>query len=344
MAQLEEFQEIPTRIYINDTVDVVGKTATYRGIVKTVPQHAKDFQVYMVKFDDDSNPPSKGDFSLNEWFGSYTDMVHQKVFKVSVERHKLTLVNRPMLLERIHRECPPLIAEDFAKCQQIFSAKKGLDETEVFDYTIQGISRIDDVIEEKDRAQRQESVDLFLKFLDDHPYSKFILAYHGTSNAALEIITVTSKMVCGPGGGHGQGIYFGSDPATALDYANDGTGNGSDKLLVCAVAYIPRKLNDDSPGYIPGKLNNDSPGRPPNFVIANTLPQLSPPNVLPLFVVTTDKRSHFKYGSKKPFPKGVDEKIIDVCGPVRAASGLETRRWFGGKKYKTKRRKHKNLN
>jgi hypothetical protein len=329
MAQLGEFRERPTRIYINDTVDVVGKSSTYRGIVETVPQRAKDVQIYLVRLD--SAFIKKGEFSMLEWFGNYDDMVHQKALKVTVVRSKLTLVNHPMLLERIKRECPPLIEEDFAECRKIFSSES-VPPQEVFDYNIKSISRIDDVLEEEYKAQRQESVDLFLKFLDDHPYSKFILAYHGTSNTALERITTTSKMICGPGGGHGQGIYFGSDPATAFEYANDGAGKGSDKLLVCAVAYIP------------GKLNEDSPGRPPNFVIANELLHLSPPNVLPLFVVTTDKPSLFKYGSKKPFPKSVPEKIIDVCGtPVRAASGLKTRGWLGGKKYKTKHRRSKKI-
>jgi len=320
MAQLGEFREIPTRIYINDVVDVVGKTTTYRGIIETVPQRARDVQIYLVRIEDDTLI-KKGEFSMLEWFGDYADMVHQKVFKVTIVRSKLTLVNHPMLLGRIERECPPLIEEDFEECRKIFSSKN-VSPQEVFDYTIDNIARIDDLVEGEDKIHRMEKVDIFLKFLDDHPYSKFILAYHGTTPAALDQITATSTMICGPGGGHGQGIYFGSDPATAFDYANDGAGNGSNKLLVCAVAYIP------------GKLNEDSPGRPPNFVIANELLHLSPPNVLPLFVVTTNKPSIFKYGSKRPFPKSAVEKIVDVCGPVRSSAGLKTRSWLGGKRYK----------
>lgn len=161
-----------------------------------------------------------------------------------------------------------------------------------------------------------DRVDAFCRYWGEDRQNEVALVYHGSTNRGRTAIIASGHV--NPGLGlFGPGVYFGTDPLTAMRYNTDGDlrekGQVSSVLLVCAV--------------LSKSFNHTHPTRPLNYVITNA----EPGSALPMFLVYYDTPSDlFNYGNSTDWEKAGVEPAVG-----RSGTSLYNRRESASHKFTT---------
>jgi hypothetical protein len=185
--------------------------------------------------------------------------------------------------ERLKEIGPNAIKDDFEFCTDHYREFRHADHTCKFK-----------VIFVETLEVKKEHVDAFCRRWGRDKQNKVALVYHGTSETGRREIIRTAIPFVGKSA-YGRGVYFGTDPLTAMRYNTDNDdrtdGATSTKLLVCAV--------------LSNSFNHTDAKRPKNYVVVT--PERG--TILPMFLVHFEEPAVSNYGNKTPWELRGDEPV-----------------------------------